>query len=169
MQQDLFYVITNARTLDGKKKANGEKAKESLIRSSEFIDQIHQAVKKSFLEKNNNLIFKPDIGKRSSEEVIKGKIKTKKQDITIKFKNSKKVLPLVINVRSQMSSIEKNFDTILERAFAEVVNLRLENNYIMGEVFLIPINELDQAASKENKVKFYKNSLNFEKFFNSYN
>ena len=169
MQQDLFYVITNARTLDGKKKANGEKAKESLIRSSEFIDQIHKAVKKSFLEKNNNLIFKPDIGKRSSEEVIKGKIKTKKQDITIKFKNSKKVLPLVINVRSQMSSIEKNFDTILERAFAEVVNLRLENNYIMGEVFLIPINELDQAASKENKVKFYKNSLNFEKFFNSYN
>lgn len=169
MQQDLFYVIKNAETLNGKQKANGEKAKESLIRSSQFIDQIHQAVKKSFLEKNNNLIFKPDIGKRTPELVVKGRIKSKKQDIAINFKNSKNVLPLLINVRSQMSSIEKNFDTILERAFAEVVNLRLEKNYIMGEVFLIPINELDQAACKKNKVKFFKHSLNFEKFFDSYN
>ena len=41
-------------------------------------------------------------------------------------------LPLLINVRSQMSSLEKNYDTILERAFAENVNLRFNNNYVDG-------------------------------------
>ena len=65
MQEDLFFVIKNKRSCyptkkypDGKKFENGLKAKESFIRSSKFIDQIHQAVKKSFNEINKNLNFK---------------------------------------------------------------------------------------------------------------
>ena len=108
MQKDLFRAITN----------DGEQGKESLIRSSKFIDQIHQSIKKSFFEKNKDLNFTPEIGKTKPEEIVKGLIKYKNQDVTIRFKDSKKVLPLLVNVRSQMSSIEKNFDTILERAFA---------------------------------------------------
>ena len=50
MQNNLFYVIKNAKSLNGIKKQNGLQAKESFIRSSEFIDQIHQAVKKSFFK-----------------------------------------------------------------------------------------------------------------------
>lgn len=177
MQEDLFFVIKNKRSCyptkkypDGKKFENGLKAKESFIRSSKFIDQIHQAVKKSFNEINKNLNFKPKINNTKPEEKIKGLIKFKKQDVTIRFKEFSDSLPLLVNIRSQMSSIEKNFDTILERAFAEVVNMRLENNnYIMGEVFLIPFYELNQEACEKNEIKFDDKPLNFEKFFSSYN
>jgi hypothetical protein len=159
MQQDLFNAI----------KKNGEKGKESLIRSSQFIDQIHQTTKKSFLMQNKKLFIKPEFNKTNPEENIQGLIKFKNQDITIRIKDSQYTLPLVVNVRSQMSSIEKNFDTILERAFAEVVNLRLAKNYIIGEVFLLPFQELDQDACKKNKVNFFSKTLNFEKFFLRYN
>ena len=44
---------------------------------------------------------------------------------------------LSINVRSQMSSVAKNFDTIFERTFAEAYNLHNRlNKMVLGEVFL---------------------------------
>jgi len=49
---------------------------------------------------------------------------------------------LSINVRSQLSSIKKNFDTLYERTFAESLNLHLRcPNMVLGEVYLIPVKE----------------------------
>jgi hypothetical protein len=55
---------------------------------------------------------------------------------------------LSINVRSQLSSVTKNFDTLYERTFAESVNLHLRlPNMVLGEVYLIPVNEYDKDSS----------------------
>jgi len=49
---------------------------------------------------------------------------------------------LSINVRSQLSSVDKNFDTLYERTFAESLNLHLRcPNMVLGEVYLIPVKE----------------------------
>ena len=49
---------------------------------------------------------------------------------------------LSINVRSQLSSVKKNFDTLYERTFAESLNLHLRcPNMVLGEVYLIPVKE----------------------------
>lgn len=49
---------------------------------------------------------------------------------------------LSINVRSQLSSIDKNFDTLFERTFAESLNLHLRcPSMVLGEVYLIPVKE----------------------------
>jgi hypothetical protein len=49
---------------------------------------------------------------------------------------------LSINVRSQLSSVKKNFDTLYERTFAESLNLHLRcPNMVLGEVYLIPVRE----------------------------
>lgn len=176
MQEDLFYCIKNRRVVEGVAptrppiRRDGLEAKDSLVTSKKFIDQIHQAVKKSFLEINQDLIITPPLGKTKPELKAQGFIKGKDQDITIHLRNkSDDDLPLLINVRSQMSSLEKNYDTILERAFAENVNLRFEKNYVLGEVFLIPQKELDEQACKRNEVKFKNKLVNFNKYFNSYN
>ena len=64
---------------------------------------------------------------------------------------------LSINVRSQLSSIAKNFDTLYERTFAESLNLHLRcNNMVLGEVYLIPVKEYDDDASKLRNIVFNK-------------
>ena len=55
---------------------------------------------------------------------------------------------LVINVRSQMSSLAKNSDTLFERTFAEAMNLHMQYpDIVLGEVYLIPINEYDDEEA----------------------
>ena len=80
---------------------------------------------------------------------------------------------LIINVRSQMSSLGKNSDTLFERTFAEAENLHKRySNAVLGEVYLIPINEYDDDFVKRNEVRFKEKQTNVEKyisFFNSIN
>lgn len=80
---------------------------------------------------------------------------------------------LVINVRSQMSSLAKNSDTLFERTFAEAQNLHMRYSHmVLGEVYLIPIHEYDDEAVKKNQVAFKKHQTDVEKyisFFNSIN
>ena len=72
---------------------------------------------------------------------------------------------LVIGVRSQLSSVEKNFDTLMERAFAETLNLRLRCPRItLGEIYLIPIFEFDDTSLKANRVGFKKKKVDVPKF-----
>ena len=60
---------------------------------------------------------------------------------------------IVIGVRSQLSSVEFFFDTLMERAFAETLNLRLRlPKLVMGEVYLLPVVEYDDQAMKENRI-----------------
>jgi hypothetical protein len=77
---------------------------------------------------------------------------------------------IVIGVRSQMSSVDKNFDTLMERAFAETLNLRLRvPSLTMGEVYVLPLEELDDKAMKKNKIEFKSRKVNVPKFVKIFN
>ena len=107
---------------------DSSKAKETIIRLCECINFIHHAKKFELINKEAPL------GKTKHELKIAGFLKQKKhQSIGRPLKYNNKIDKygieystdtLVINVRSQMSSIEKNKDTLFERTFAEPLNLR---------------------------------------------
>lgn len=176
----------------------GAKAKESIIRSSALINLIHDAVKYEFINKgvNPNNIF-PPFKETNPELKIAGFLKQKDQDICIVPSNIKKAFTpinwgplafenksdpygfeystntLIVNVRSQMSSLAKNSDTLFERTFAESQNLHMRySNIVLGEVYLIPVHEYDDKLVKLNRVGFKARQTNIEKyisFFNSIN
>jgi len=71
---------------------------------------------------------------------------------------------LSVNVRSQLSSVAKNFDTLYERTFAEALNFHLRlPNMVLGEVYMIIAKEYDSDAAANNTVAF-KNSEHIEKY-----
>lgn len=80
---------------------------------------------------------------------------------------------LVINIRSQMSSVAKNADTLFERTFAEALNLHMRYpEMVLGEVYLIPTHEYDTGEAKQNRVAFKRKPTDIEKyigFFSSIN
>ncbi|HBZ67991.1 MAG TPA: hypothetical protein DEO70_14245 [Bacteroidales bacterium] len=71
---------------------------------------------------------------------------------------------LSINVRSQLSSVNKNFDTLYERTFAESLNLHLRvPNMVLGEVYLIPVKEyIDGNVIGFNAIDIGKYIENFQ-------
>lgn len=176
----------------------GVKGKESAIRSSALINLIHDAVKNELIEKgvNPGNVY-PSLGATKPELKLAGFLKQKNQDVcvipsgikeaptTIKwgplaFENKEdpyglefSTNTLVINIRSQMSSLAKNADTLFERTFAEALNLHMRYpNITLGEVYLIPVHEYDDELVKINKVGFKARQTNIEKyisFFNSIN
>ena len=73
---------------------------------------------------------------------------------------------LSVNVRSQLSSVDKNFDTLYERTFAESLNLHLRfPNMVLGEVYLIPAKEYDDASTNGNLI--FKN-VNVAKYIEAF-
>ena len=176
----------------------GVKGKESAIRSSALINLIHDAIKNELIEKGvNPRNVYPSLGATKPELKLAGFLKQKNQDVcvipsgikeaptTIKwgplaFENKEdpyglefSTNTLVINIRSQMSSLAKNADTLFERTFAEALNLHMRYpNITLGEVYLIPVHEYDDELVKINKVGFRARQTNIEKyisFFNSIN
>lgn len=174
-----------------KEETNGHKALGTFIRSQIPINHIHEAIKETFITKyniNNDRIH-PNLGCTKPELKVVGRLKEKYQDICItptginkqkeeidtymgklndklgiKFlKNT-----LIINVRSQIISIAKNTDTILERTFAEPANINLRNDkIILGEFFLLPVYEIDTNMATKNQVEYKKLSKNtIEKYIN---
>lgn len=173
----------------------GVKGKESIIRSSELINLIHDAVKFELIKQgvNPDKIF-PPFNKRNPEIKLAGFLKQKNQDVCVLPTNmdkepiiinwgplafENKVDPygydfsansLVINVRSQMSSLAKNSDTLFERTFAEAENLHKRyNDIVLGEVYLIPTHEYDDNLVKDNMVGFKANHTNIEKYISFFN
>ena len=176
----------------------GAKGKESMIRSSALINLIHDAVKNELIEQgvHPSNIF-PPFGASRPEIKMAGFLKQKDQDVCVlpanikkqpiiinwgplKFENKKdpygfdfSTNSLVINVRSQMSSLAKNTDTLFERTFAEAQNLHMRyKDIVLGEVYLIPTHEYDDVLVRQNRVGFKVNPTNVEKyisFFNSIN
>lgn len=176
----------------------GAKGKESIIRSSILINLIHDAVKFELIKAgvNPDNIY-PHIGETKPEIKMAGFLKQKDQDICVVPSNIGKTSitidwgplafeyktdsygfeystnTLVINVRSQMSSLAKNSDTLFERTFAEAQNLHMRYpDIVLGEVYLIPVHEYDDNLVKQNKVAFRNHQTNIEKyisFFNSIN
>jgi len=176
----------------------GAKGKESMIRSSVLINLIHDAIKYEFMQAGvNEYNIYPHFGNTKPELKMAGFLKQKDQDICIVPSNIRKVSTtidwgplafenkndpygfnfstntLVINVRSQMSSLAKNSDTLFERTFAEALNLHMRYpDIVLGEVYLIPVHEYDDDLVKRNSVGFRNRQTNVEKyisFFNSIN
>jgi hypothetical protein len=189
----LAQAITTA-TYEGKKHKDGQEAKNAAIRSQSPIRKLHQVVGDSVFTEISSKGIRPSmwppVGKDSPELSVTGLLKAKKQDIAITVESHKaekittgvqkgSVDPigynatnraLVIGIRSQLSSIEKNFDTLAERAFAETLNLSLRcPNITLGEVYLIPLNEFDDSKLKSNKMGFKSNPVNVAKFVRFFN
>ncbi len=134
------------------------------IRSQKIVDHIHQYVV-DYLKSRN---IKSSYIQKDRE--CQGFFKVKEQDILV-TKLDEKICTkpeISINVRSQMSSIQKNFDTLYERLIAESVNLHKQYKYLpCGYIYLIPTLGLDSSSLKEGKFK-PKESYNLEKYISSF-
>lgn len=171
----------------------GNKGKTAMIRSSRPILNIHDAVKSELIFQgvNENLIF-PKIRERSPELKLAGSLKQKDQDICVTpnhlepkieflerglLKGTKDEYgkeftekTLTINVRSQISSIQKNFDTLYERTIYEAQNLHERcPDMVLGEVYLlaVPEYESDNFEKKQCVFKDVNKSL-VEKYIKSF-
>lgn len=115
-----------------------------------MINLIHDAVKYELIQNgiDPSQIY-PHLGETKPGMKIAGFLKQKDQDVCVAPKNIARVKrhiswgplanenvtdiygeeytrnTLIINVRSQMSSIAKNTDTLFERTFAEALNLHM--------------------------------------------
>ncbi len=155
---------------------NGATAQTSLIRSQKLINILHNQVKEEFIKLNvPSCSIYPPLGYSNPEVKISGLLKAKDQDICIIpnsipqsqiviTKTKAKLLDMnnietviSVNIRSQLSSLAKNIDTLYERTFAEALNLHLRHpKQCLGEVYLIPTHEYDTNAMKNNKIKYRK-------------
>lgn len=160
----------------------GVEGKNNLIRSQQPICLLHDAAKSAFIQEgiNPNRI-RPLLGEHADEQKLAGFFKCKDQDICIlpnHLEKQKEILSfdgilkgkvdefgqdlteqiLSVNVRSQLSSIAKNFDTLYERTFAEALNLHLRcQKMVLGEFYMIPVKEYNDTLAKDHKLGFKQN------------
>lgn len=157
----------------------GDKGKEAMIRSSRPILNLHEAVKSELIKAgvDRDLIF-PPLNSRTPELKLAGSRKQKNQDVCVVSSHEKaeEILreglledvvdeygekfterTISINVRSQISSIQKNFDTLYERTTSEAINLHDRcPRMCLGEVYMIAVPEYDDKEIKNNRVVFKK-------------
>ncbi len=182
-------------TFGAKTYNNGQRAKEALIRSQKLILRMHEVAKRSLNQKllqgERQFSIHPPLGQSSPELKVSGLIKAKQQDIVVLFDGdtptreliqegplsgsydsvgkSQSERSIVIGIRSQLSSVAKNFDTLMERAFAETLNLRLRlPNLVMGEVYLLPVQEYDDDYMTYNSVGWKERPVPVEKFIRTF-
>lgn len=154
----------------------GAAGKTSLIASQQIVNLLHEVVKSSLKEEGIHIQnIKPPIGASNPEITLAGFLKFKKQDIcvlpnhirprkeSIDFNglyNTEVTEPygelftehvLSINVRTQLSSLSANIDTMFERTYAEPLNLhRRVPKMVLGELYLISVKELDTRQIAQN-------------------
>lgn len=201
-EQEMFDInnqlIKFKRAIEEAIIERGSDGKTSAIRSSYLINLIHDAVKFELIKNgvDSQKIY-PHLGETRPEIKLAGFLKQKDQDVCVVPDNIPKIKSiinwgpmafqnkwdkygqdytnntLVINVRSQMSSLAKNADTLFERTFAEALNLHMKYpELVLGEVYLIPVHEYDDAEVSKHNVAFKTNKTNVEKyisFFDSIN
>ncbi len=156
---------------------------------------IHEVVKQSFREEleahGRTFAIHPPLEQMRPELKFMGFLKGKNQDVAILFDGDEPApekisegplenltdpvgedvseRSLVVGVRSQMSSVNKNFDTLMERLFAETLNLRLRlPRLVMGEVYMLPVVEYDSTAMKQNKVAWESRPVDIERFVKTF-
>lgn len=178
------------RMMDEHIREDGSEGHTSLIRSSALINIVHEVIKNDLVEAGVDAsLIRPPINETKPEITVAGFLKKKDQDVCVVPRDIKPVRrlvnwgpgrfeevydeygeeyithTLVINVRSQLSSIAKNSDTLLERTFAEPLNLHMiYNNIVLGEVYLIPVVEYDDQAMKNKEVRFKTKQVNLQKY-----
>ncbi len=167
-------------------KYKGTQGKRSLITSQQLINLLHEVIKSSLISNNiNRKLIRPLIGQSNGEMTLAGYLKFKKQDVCVIPNN---LTPeeekidffglfnsgtfdlygelftehiLSINIRSQLSSLAANIDTMFERTYAEPLNLhRRVPKMVLGEFYLISVRELDknEIAKKNVVYKPFTNS-----------
>ena len=138
---------------------------------------MHEVIKADLISKGiNPTLIKPLLGTTSPEIQLAGFLKLKTQDVCV-FPNHLQPLPetinfnglhtgkrdqygelfsehiLTVNLRSQLSSLAKNKDTMYERTYAEPLNLhRRLPKMVLGEVYLLSARELDSDQVKLKNV-----------------
>ena len=159
---------------------SGATGKTSLITSQQLINLLHEVVKSSMVNEGvNGSLLQPPIGQSRGEKTLAGFLKFKKQDICV-FPNNKTPRVeridfnglyntgttepygelfsehiLSVNVRSQLSSLSNNIDTMFERTYAEPLNLhRRVPKMVLGEVYLISVRELSSSQLALNNVVY---------------
>ncbi|NJL60135.1 MAG: hypothetical protein HC887_11365 [Desulfobacteraceae bacterium] len=189
---DLFEIqdaLTEIKTaLEEAITEGGEEEKTALIRSQKLIKRIHESVKSEFIKAGvDSENIKPRLGLSEGELKLAGFFKKKDQDICIvpndlyekeEFSDSGLLLGekdrygkeytehiISVNIRSQLSSLAKNFDTLYERTFAESLNLHMRcPKMCLGEVYMIPVCEYDTHAAQEKKIAFADRISSIEKY-----
>jgi hypothetical protein len=190
----LQEAINNFKELiEGSIIEGGNKGKTAMIRSSRPILNIHEAVKEQLVQSGvNPALIHPPVGQRSPELKLAGSLKQKDQDICVVPNNLKYAVEimkvgllqgvedaygeeftkrtLTINVRSQISSIQKNFDTLYERTFSEAQNLHERcPEIVLGEVYMIAIPEYNDKEFGNNAIQFKNISSRLvEKYIKSF-
>jgi hypothetical protein len=137
----------------------------SLIRSKKLINLLHEYV----IEELKRQVEPSWI---VTDKKVYGFPKTKEQDIIVQPpQNGRNVSVgpiMAINVRSQLSSIEKNYDTLFERIFAEALNLHNRFPYmVLGYLYLLPKVGYNSDAAKEKRVELSER-YNLEKYLLSF-
>ena len=192
-------LITIQQAVEGFKKLiedsitqGGIEAKEAIIRSSRPINNIHEAVKSALINAgiDQQRIY-PPLGASSPEMRLSGFLKQKHQDVCVAPDGHSPVNEtmqegllqetadfygkaytervLAINIRSQISSLAKNFDTLYERTIAEAQNLHVRcNKMVLGEVYMIAVKEYDPTAMKTKRIAFIDRVGAVEKYIKSF-
>lgn len=170
----------------------GIAAKEAMIRSSRPINYIHEAVKSELINSgiSKTRIF-PPLGATSPEMKLAGFLKQKHQDVCVApngnaptneimqegllqeevdyYGKAYTERVLAINIRSQISSLAKNFDTLYERTIAEAQNLHVRcPKMVLGEVYMIAVKEYDPTAMKDKKIAFINRVGAVQKYIKSF-
>lgn len=169
--------------------------KKMLLNSSrtEIVNHIYE---NTSIPRKTKAAIKEELKRLFNEIRVYGQMKSKDQDIVV-FPKQGYVLEetidrfsmieakdpygrnytekiLSINVRSQNSSVDKNFDTLYERTIAEAVNLHMRcPDMVLGEVYYLNLAEYDSKSFKMNEIKHSKLSedivLKYVKGFASLN
>lgn len=191
MAYDINHALVKFKTLiEDAIRKSGSAGKNQMIRSSQPINLIHDAVKYELMMHGvvPEQIY-PRLGQSKPELKLAGLLKQKDQDICVlprKISKKKTSITwgpmamlgktdaygptlteriLAINVRSQMSSIKKNTDTLFERTYAEALNLHMKYpNIVLGEVYLIPVYEYDEEAARNRQVGFSSKMTDIKKY-----
>ena len=173
-------------------KQSGTEGKNNLIRSQKPIKLLHEVAKAELICNGvNPKSLNPPLDQSNDELSLSGFFKKKDQDICVvpndaeikrETLNFQGILygkedkygfdftekTLSINVRSQLSSSAKNFDTLYERTFAEALNLHLRcPKMVLGELYMIAVNEYDSNAANNKQIK-YKNVKGVAKHIEKY-
>ena len=190
--QDCIHSIKT--TVENAIKTNGTAGKTSAIRSQGIINMLHEVVKTSLIQSGVNAdLVKPPLGQSNGEKTLAGFLKFKKQDICVFPNNKSQIVEpldfnglyatgvtepygelftehiLSVNVRSQLSSIGNNIDTMYERTYAEPLNLhRRLPKMVLGEVYLLSVRELDSAKVASNNVTYKPHTPSVGRYIERY-
>lgn len=190
---ELSKALINFKTLiEGAILKGGETEKQAMIRSSKPIQNIHEAVKAQLIAvKIDSDNIYPPLENTKPELTLSGFLKQKDQDICIVPQNLSRQNEILnlglldgkndeygqdftertisINVRSQISSLAKNFDTLYERTIFEAYNLHIRcPKMCLGEVYMIAVPEYDSNSIKSNQIVTKFSPKAVEKYIKSF-